>query len=104
MHFTGPAPDLATRVDEAIAQALVVAFRVIVLQELANGLTQRLLDEGTHAAKRFFLGAAHQSLPMAMPNGATRWQPDRLARMAISSCQGWSTKFMANPMGLWRQT
>ena len=31
MHRTGPAPDLGARVDQAIAQALVVAFRVIVL-------------------------------------------------------------------------
>jgi hypothetical protein len=31
MHFTGPAPNLGARVDEAITQALVVAFRVIVL-------------------------------------------------------------------------
>jgi hypothetical protein len=37
VHCTGPVPDLGTRVDQAIAQALVVAFRVIVLQELANG-------------------------------------------------------------------
>jgi hypothetical protein len=59
MHFTGPAPDLTTRVDEAIAQTLVVAFRVIVLQELA--------------------------------------------RMVIRSCQGWRTKFMAEPMRLRRQ-
>jgi hypothetical protein len=25
------------------------------------------------------------------------------ARMAIRSCQGWRTKFMADPMGLWGQ-
>jgi hypothetical protein len=31
MHFAGAALDLRARVDQAIAQALVVAFRVIVL-------------------------------------------------------------------------
>ena len=31
MHLTGPAPDLGARVDEAIAEALVVAFRVMVV-------------------------------------------------------------------------
>ena len=31
MHFTGPAPDLGARVDEAIAEALVVAFGVMVV-------------------------------------------------------------------------
>ena len=36
MHLTGPAPDLGARVDEAIAQALVMAFGVIVLQELVR--------------------------------------------------------------------
>jgi hypothetical protein len=29
MHRTGPAPDLGARVDQAIVQALVVAFPVI---------------------------------------------------------------------------
>ncbi len=49
MHLTGPAPDLGTRVDQAIAQALVVAFGVIVLQELANGSAQRCFAEEDQA-------------------------------------------------------
>jgi hypothetical protein len=40
MHLTGPAPDLGARVDEAIAQALVIPLAVIMLQELTNGLAQ----------------------------------------------------------------
>ena len=45
MHFTRPAADLGARVDQAIAEALVVASRVIVLQERANSLAERRFAE-----------------------------------------------------------
>jgi hypothetical protein len=40
MHLTGPEPNLGARVDEAIAQALVIPLAVIMLQELTNGPAQ----------------------------------------------------------------
>ena len=61
MHLTGPAPDLGARVDEAIAQALVVAFRVIVFQELANGPAQRCFAEEDQAVETLSLEASHKS-------------------------------------------
>jgi hypothetical protein len=57
MHFAGAAPDLGARVDQAIVQALVVVFRVIVLQELANRLTQRRFAEDDQAVDTLFLEA-----------------------------------------------
>src|SRR5450432_4923100 len=73
VHRTGPAPDLSARVDQAIAQALVVAFRVIVRQELANSLTQRRFAEEDQAVDTFFLEAAHEALQV----GIEVWRPGR---------------------------
>jgi hypothetical protein len=55
MHRAAPAPDFAIGIDEAIAQALVVAFGVIVLQELANGPAQRCFAEEDEAVETLFL-------------------------------------------------
>ena len=78
MHLTGPAPDLGARVDEAIAQALVVAFGVIVLQELANGPAQRCFAEEDQAVETLSLEASHKPLQMGVAIGGTRRQPNRL--------------------------
>jgi hypothetical protein len=90
MRFAGTTPDLGARVDQAIAEALVVAFRVIMSPKLANCLAQRLLAEEDQPVQTFFLEAPHEALQMGV-------QP---ARMSIRSCQGWRTQFMVDPTRL----
>jgi hypothetical protein len=55
MHLAEGTPDLGTRVNEAIAQVLVVAFGVIVFQEPANGPAQSCFAEKDQAVKTLSL-------------------------------------------------
>jgi hypothetical protein len=54
--------DLGARFNQTVAQALVIPFRVIVLEELTHSPPQGLLPEEDHAIQALVLDASHESL------------------------------------------
>ena len=54
--------DLALRIDQPIAQALVVPLVVIVLQKLVDRVPQRSPPEENHAIQAGFLDRGHKPL------------------------------------------
>ena len=71
MHLT----DLGARVDEVIAQAVVIPFAVIMLQELTNGLAQWRFAEEDQAVETLFIAASHKALLMSIEVWRSGRQP-----------------------------
>ena len=53
--------NFVARLNQSIAQALVIPFRVIVLEELTNGSSRSFLPEEDHAIQALTLQASHES-------------------------------------------
>src|SRR5215469_2665727 len=59
--------------DELVRQTLVIAFTVIMGDEVLNGRPQRFLAEEDHAIQAGLLDAAHKSLRVGVQVWRLRW-------------------------------
>src|SRR3569833_3772701 len=63
---------IPVRFDESVAQALVIAFLVIVGDEILNGCPQRSFTEQDHSIQARFLYSSNKSLCVGVQIGRTR--------------------------------
>lgn len=67
---------LAPRIDDCVAEPLVIAFFVIMNQVRSCGSTQRLLAEEDHSEQAFFLDTPHEPLDVRRQIRRPRRQTD----------------------------
>ena len=70
--------DAFLELDQAIGQALVVPFTMVVVHELLNGATQTGLAEENHPLQAFGFDGSDEMLGDGIPVGALGRQLDRL--------------------------
>jgi hypothetical protein len=70
--------DLFTWFDDPVLQALVIAFLVVVDQELADGVSERLLAEEDHAVEQLLSQEPHEPLDVWREVGRPGRQSNRL--------------------------
>jgi len=94
------APDFAisptnrlSRLNQLVAQPLIIPFFVVVGDEVLNGATQLLLPEEDHLCQALGLDGSHESLRVRGEIGTSRLQLDRLHAGCIPPIRvmgGWS--------------
>ena len=77
VHLTISAEVMSLRADYLVRQTLVIAFIVIVRDEILNGCPQRTFTEEDQPFQTGLFDAAHESLRVRVQIRTSRWQLDR---------------------------
>ena len=67
-----------TRIDKLVANALVITLGVVVSEEFAESLAERLAPEENHLAQALCLDALYESLSVRIAVWRPRWNLDEL--------------------------